>query len=95
MYIEVIGFPRVLSYSGTHGKCGSIRMRSGLTLLASFLGHFSRRGDAPPLSVSLSSNHSQTLYPDLYAFKPERFLLDSEPNIDVRAPDFAFGYGRR
>ncbi|KAJ7234222.1 cytochrome P450-like protein [Mycena rebaudengoi] len=40
-------------------------------------------------------SHDETLYPDLYAFKPERFLLDSEPNIDVRAPDFAFGYGRR
>ncbi|KAJ7229361.1 cytochrome P450, partial [Mycena rebaudengoi] len=47
------------------------------------------------LGNSWAISHDEALYPDSYAFKPERFLLDSEPNIDVQAPDFAFGYGRR
>ncbi|KAJ7247316.1 cytochrome P450 [Mycena rebaudengoi] len=47
------------------------------------------------LGNSWAISHDETLYPDSYAFKPERFLLDSEPNLDVRAPDFAFGFGRR
>ncbi|KAJ6621540.1 cytochrome P450 [Mycena sp. CBHHK59/15] len=38
---------------------------------------------------------SQDMYPDPYAFKPERFLLDGKPNPDVRNSDAAFGFGRR
>ncbi|KAJ7162657.1 cytochrome P450 [Mycena crocata] len=39
--------------------------------------------------------HDETIYPDPYAFKPERFLLDGKPNPDVRSPQAAFGFGRR
>ncbi|KAJ7689146.1 cytochrome P450 [Mycena rosella] len=36
------------------------------------------------------------MYPDPYAFKPERFLLDGKPNLAVKDPDCAaFGFGRR
>ncbi|KAJ6533290.1 cytochrome P450 [Mycena vulgaris] len=39
--------------------------------------------------------HDEVMYPDPYAFKPERFLLNGKPNPAVRNPDEAFGYGRR
>ncbi|KAJ7495387.1 cytochrome P450 [Mycena latifolia] len=39
--------------------------------------------------------HDEVMYPDPYAFKPERFLLDGKPNPAVRDPDAAFGFGRR
>ncbi|KAJ6473457.1 cytochrome P450 [Mycena vulgaris] len=39
--------------------------------------------------------HDEVMYPDPYAFKPERFLLNGKPNPAVRNPDAAFGYGRR
>jgi cytochrome P450 len=36
------------------------------------------------------------MYPDPYAFKPERFLLDGKLNPAVKDPDCAaFGFGRR
>ncbi|KAJ7828642.1 cytochrome P450 [Mycena leptocephala] len=39
---------------------------------------------------------SVVMYPDPYAFKPERFLLDGKPNPAVKDPDCAaFGFGRR
>ncbi|KAJ7627808.1 cytochrome P450 [Mycena polygramma] len=34
--------------------------------------------------------HDETIYPDPFAFKPERFLVDN-----ARDPDVAFGFGRR
>ncbi|KAJ7607914.1 hypothetical protein FB45DRAFT_763854, partial [Roridomyces roridus] len=34
-------------------------------------------------------------YPDPYAFKPERFLLDGKLDPSVQWPDAAFGFGRR
>ncbi|KAJ7476689.1 cytochrome P450 [Mycena latifolia] len=39
--------------------------------------------------------HDEAIYPDPYAFKPERFLLNGKPNPAVKDPDAAFGYGRR
>ncbi|KAJ7092249.1 cytochrome P450 [Mycena epipterygia] len=40
--------------------------------------------------------HDEVMYPDPYAFKPERFLLDGKPNPAVKDPDCAaFGFGRR
>ncbi|KAJ7776522.1 cytochrome P450 [Mycena maculata] len=39
--------------------------------------------------------HDEIMYPDPYAFKPERFLLDGKPNPAVRDPQPAFGFGRR
>ncbi|KAJ7697221.1 cytochrome P450 [Mycena rosella] len=39
--------------------------------------------------------HDEAMYPDPYAFKPERFLIDGKPNPAVRDPDVAFGFGRR
>ncbi|KAJ7247278.1 cytochrome P450 [Mycena rebaudengoi] len=39
--------------------------------------------------------HDETMYPDPYSFKPERFLLDGKPNPEVKSPDAAFGFGRR
>ncbi|KAJ7454160.1 cytochrome P450, partial [Mycena latifolia] len=39
--------------------------------------------------------HDEAMYPDPYAFKPERFLIDGKPNPAVRDPDAAFGFGRR
>ncbi|KAJ7445000.1 cytochrome P450 [Mycena galericulata] len=39
--------------------------------------------------------HDETMYPDPYAFKPERFLLNGKPNPAVRDPQAAFGFGRR
>ncbi|KAJ7235514.1 cytochrome P450 [Mycena rebaudengoi] len=35
------------------------------------------------------------MYPDLFSFKPERFLLDRILNSDVRTSTFAFGFRRR
>ncbi|KAJ6549064.1 cytochrome P450 [Mycena vulgaris] len=39
--------------------------------------------------------HDETMYPDPYAFKPERFLQEGKPNPDVCDPHAAFGFGRR
>ncbi|KAJ7114009.1 cytochrome P450 [Mycena epipterygia] len=39
--------------------------------------------------------HDETVYPEPYAFKPERFLLDGKPNPAVQNPEAAFGFGRR
>ncbi|KAJ6529442.1 cytochrome P450 [Mycena vulgaris] len=39
--------------------------------------------------------HDEAMYPDSYAFKPERFLLNGKPNPAIRNPDAAFGFGRR
>ncbi|KAJ7684107.1 cytochrome P450 [Mycena polygramma] len=39
--------------------------------------------------------HDEIVYPDPYAFKPERFLLDGRLNPAVQKPDAAFGFGRR
>ncbi|KAJ7152093.1 cytochrome P450 [Mycena filopes] len=39
--------------------------------------------------------HDEAVYPDPYAFKPGRFLLDGKPNPEVPSPDAAFGFGRR
>ncbi|KAF8140771.1 cytochrome P450 [Mycena galopus ATCC 62051] len=39
--------------------------------------------------------HDETVYPDAYAFKPERFLLNGRLNPAVKDPDSAFGFGRR
>ncbi|KAJ6560597.1 cytochrome P450 [Mycena vulgaris] len=39
--------------------------------------------------------HNETMYPDPYAFKPERFLLDGKLNPAVKNPESAFGFGRR
>ncbi|KAF8191985.1 cytochrome P450 [Mycena galopus ATCC 62051] len=40
--------------------------------------------------------HDENMYPDPYAFKPERFLLDGKPNPAVKNPECAaFGFGRR
>ncbi|KAF7350121.1 Cytochrome P450 [Mycena venus] len=40
--------------------------------------------------------HDETVYPEPYTFRPERFLLDDgSPNPAVPDPEVAFGYGRR
>ncbi|KAJ7676990.1 cytochrome P450 [Mycena polygramma] len=39
--------------------------------------------------------HNEAMYPDPYAFKPERFLLNGKINPAIRSPDAAFGFGRR
>ncbi|KAJ7109594.1 cytochrome P450 [Mycena crocata] len=39
--------------------------------------------------------HDETTYPEPFAFKPERFLLDGQLNPAVRDPLATFGYGRR
>ncbi|KAJ7261643.1 cytochrome P450 [Mycena rebaudengoi] len=40
--------------------------------------------------------YDELMYPDPYAFKPERFLLDGKPNPAVKDPDCAaFRFGRR
>ncbi|KAF7368863.1 Cytochrome P450 [Mycena venus] len=39
--------------------------------------------------------HDEAMYPDPYAFKPERFLLNGKPNPAVKTPEAAFGFGRR
>ncbi|KAJ7101265.1 cytochrome P450 [Mycena belliarum] len=39
--------------------------------------------------------HDEVTYPDPYAFKPERWLLDGKLNPAVPNPDSAFGFGRR
>ncbi|KAI5889620.1 cytochrome P450 [Schizophyllum commune H4-8] len=55
----------------------------------------------PPGSVVIanvwSMAHDEDVYPDPYAFKPDRFLTDDGTiNRDVRDPCvFAFGFGRR
>ncbi|KAJ7751121.1 cytochrome P450, partial [Mycena metata] len=40
-------------------------------------------------------NEIMDLYPEPYAFNPERFLLDGKPNPHVRDPQATFGFGRR
>ncbi|KAJ7498243.1 cytochrome P450 [Mycena galericulata] len=39
--------------------------------------------------------HNETAYPDPYAFKPDRFLLNGKLNPAVKSPEAAFGFGRR
>ncbi|KAJ7080682.1 cytochrome P450 [Mycena epipterygia] len=39
--------------------------------------------------------HDEAMYPDPYAFKPERFLVDGKLNPAAKYPDSAFGFGRR
>ncbi|KAJ7607877.1 cytochrome P450 [Roridomyces roridus] len=40
--------------------------------------------------------HDENLYPDPYAFKPERFLLNGKLNPAIQVPEAAaFGFGRR
>ncbi|KAJ6467859.1 cytochrome P450 [Mycena sanguinolenta] len=39
--------------------------------------------------------HDEIEYPDPYAFKPERFLLNGKLNPAVKDPQCAFGFGRR
>ncbi|KAJ7018180.1 cytochrome P450 [Mycena alexandri] len=39
--------------------------------------------------------HDEVMYPEPYAFKPERFLLNGQINPAVKNPDVAFGFGRR
>jgi len=40
--------------------------------------------------------HDETVYPEPFEFKPERFMKDGQINPDVRDPDHAvFGFGRR
>src|SRR6266704_2930342 len=40
--------------------------------------------------------HDETVYPDPFSFKPERFLKSGKINKEVRDPiHMAFGYGRR
>ncbi|KAJ6447838.1 cytochrome P450 [Mycena sanguinolenta] len=40
-------------------------------------------------------SQTRAMYPDPYAFKPERFLLNGKPNPAVKTPEAAFGFGRR
>ncbi|KAJ7168337.1 cytochrome P450 [Mycena crocata] len=39
--------------------------------------------------------HDETVYPDPYSFKPERYLLNGKLNPAVPDPDIVFGFGRR
>jgi cytochrome P450 len=40
--------------------------------------------------------HDETVYPEPFEFKPERFMKDGQLNPAVRDPDHAvFGFGRR
>ncbi|KAJ7607917.1 cytochrome P450 [Roridomyces roridus] len=39
--------------------------------------------------------HDETVYPDPYTFKPERFLLNGKLNPAIPGPDALFGFGRR
>lgn len=39
--------------------------------------------------------HDETIYPEPFEFKPERFLKDGQPNPSVLDPSAAFGFGRR
>jgi len=40
--------------------------------------------------------HDETVYPEPFEFKPERFMNDGQINPAVRDPDHAvFGFGRR
>ena len=40
--------------------------------------------------------HDETIYPEPFEFKPERFMKDGQLNPAVRDPDHAtFGFGRR
>lgn len=40
--------------------------------------------------------HDETIYPDPFSFKPERFLKSGKINKEVRDPiHMAFGFGRR
>src|ERR1700733_11056746 len=40
--------------------------------------------------------HDETVYPEPFEFKPERFMKDGQLDPSVRDPDHAvFGFGRR
>ena len=40
--------------------------------------------------------HDESVYPDQFSFKPERFLRDGQINPDVKDPEqLIFGWGRR
>lgn len=40
--------------------------------------------------------HDEDVYPDPFAFKPDRFLKDGQINKEIRDPGrAAFGFGRR
>lgn len=40
--------------------------------------------------------HDPDTYEDPHIFRPERFVQNGKPKLDVRDPyDFVFGFGRR
>ncbi|KAJ6603388.1 cytochrome P450 [Mycena vulgaris] len=39
--------------------------------------------------------HDEAVYPDPYAFNPERYLLNGKLNPEMPSPEIVFGFGRR